>query len=84
MYNFPANVQTLLALAWLASQEQCREAVIPTQAVALYERRVDGQKMITELLEGELKPLACEHICTATFVRLLRHRFARIEMYYLE
>jgi hypothetical protein len=86
MYTFRANAQTLLALAWLASQEQCRKEVISYQKADIFERRLDCQKMITELLEGELGPLGLGygHMCASTLTRLLQHQYARIEMDFLE
>ncbi len=81
MHSFSANTETLIVAAWLASSPERHGAIIQKDPEQALWHRIDGAKMIANLLDEELEQVAdWNSICGPAYQHLLRHHIARVEL----
>jgi hypothetical protein len=80
MHSFPANTETLLVAAWLASSPQRHGAIIQKDPEQALWHRTDGTKIIASLLEEELRRIDWDSVCGPVYQRMIRHSIARVEL----
>lgn len=81
MYTFAVNVQDLILLAWLASDEIRFHAIMQVERDRQCgKHRKNGSAVIEDMLEQELHRIQQDHQMCSIISQLLRHQFAHLQI----